>query len=189
MNHESASVDLSRYTTGDYDPGPLWLRAIWYFVSVIFFETAFPWPSRLKAAILRGFGAKVGEGAVLKPRLQIKYPWALEMGDHVWLGDGVSLDNVARMRIGSHVCLSQGATLLTGNHDRTLPGFDLRLAPIEIADGAWIGARALLCPGTRMESHAVLNAGSVGKGTLEAHGIYEGNPATRVGTRKITENP
>lgn len=180
-----ATVDLSHYQRGDYDPGPPVLRALWYGMSLLFLDTPLPWPYRLKAAILRAFGATVGTGAVLKPRLRIKYPWLLTMGDHCWLGEEVWIDNLAAVRIGNHVCLSQGACVLTGNHDRSSPTFDLRLAPVEIADGAWIGARALVCPGARVGALAMLQAGAVAKGGVEAGGIYEGNPAVRVGTREI----
>lgn len=190
MANESTSVDLSRYTTGpDYDPGPTWLRVLWYAVARIIFATSIPWPDHFKAAVLRGFGATIGEGVVLKPRLRIKHPWFLAVGDHCWLGEDAWIDNVAPVTIGNHVCLSQGASIFTGNHDRTSPTFDLRLGPVEIADGAWLGAKSVLCPGSRMEDHAMLAAGAVGKGVLESHGIYEGNPARRVGTREIVSEP
>jgi putative colanic acid biosynthesis acetyltransferase WcaF len=178
-------VDLSNYSRGDYHPGPLWRRAGWYLVSLAVVECALPWPTGLKMAVLRLFGADLGEGVVLKPRLRIKYPWLLSVGDHAWLGEEVWIDNLAMVRIGSHACLSQGATVLTGNHNRTSPAFDLRLGPVEIGEGAWIGAKAVVCPGTTVGSHAVLHAGSVAKGTLEADGIYEGNPAARIGIREI----
>lgn len=186
MTENSPRVDLSRYTTGpDYAPGPLWRQAVWYLTSRLVFQTFLPWPSDWKAAVLRTFGATIGEGVVLKPQVRIKHPWFLVIGDHSWIGEDAWIDNVAPITIGSHVCLSQGTSLFTGNHDRTSPTFDLRLAPIEVEDGAWIGARAIVCPGARVKTHAMLNAGSVGKGELDAHGIYEGNPARRVGMREI----
>ena len=64
-------------------------------------------------------------------------------------------------------------------------GFRLFFGPIEIGAGAWVGAKSILCPGVRIETGAVLNAGAVAKGTLEANGIYQGNPAARVGSREI----
>ena len=189
MSHETpdSSVDLSAYTTGDYDPGSCGRRVGWYVVSRIFFDTAIPWPSALKALLLRAFGAEVGESVVLKPRVRIKAPWFLTVGDHAWIGEEAWIENVARVRVGAHACLSQGAFLVSGNHDWSSPTFDLRLGPIEVGQGAWVGAKAILCPGTEVGSHTVLQAGSVGKGTLEANGIYEGNPAVRIGTRTLGE--
>lgn len=189
MSHETpdAPVDLSAYTTGDYDPGPWGRRVLWYAVSRVIFDTAIPWPSPVKAALLRAFGAEVGEGVVLKTRVRIKAPWTLAIGDHAWIGEEAWIENVAPVRVGAHACLSQGAFLVSGNHDWSAPTFDLRLAPIEVGQGAWIGAKAILCPGAEVAAHAVLQAGSVGKGTLEANGIYGGNPAVRIGTRTIGE--
>lgn len=182
---EPASVDLSQYQRGDYDPGPPVLRALWYVAGLLFIESPIPWPYPMKAAILRWFGASIGVGVVLKPRLRIKYPWFLTVGDHSWLGEDLWIDNLAAVRIGNQVCLSQGACVLTGNHDRTSRTFDLRLAPVEIGDGAWIGARALLCPGTRVGALAMVQAGAVAHGDIEPAGIYAGNPAVRIGTREI----
>ena len=125
-------VDLSRYSPGDYQCGPLAWRALWYVAGIVFIESRIPWPSRFKTAVLRVFGARVGAGTVLKPRLRIKYPWFLEVGDHVWLGEDVWIDNLAPVRIGSHACLSQGACVLTGNHDYRSPTFALRLSPVAI---------------------------------------------------------
>lgn len=179
---------MSNYRQGDYDPGPVWRRVAWYGVSLLLFENAIPWPRILKVTVLRAFGAEIGEGLVIKPRVRIKFPWRLSVGHATWLGEDLWIDNVAPVRVGNHVCLSQGAGLFTGNHDWSSPSFDLIEGPIEIGDGAWIGARAVVCPGTRVATMAVLSAGSVAKGTLEASGIYSGNPAERMGTRDMTSS-
>ena len=89
------------------------------------------------------------------------------------------------MRIGSNVCISQGAMLLTGNHDYKRASFDLMARPITIEDGVWIGARALICPGVTVASHSVVTAGSVLSDDTEPYGIYRGNPAVKVRSRHI----
>ena len=40
------------------------------------------------------------------------------------------------------------------------PTFDYRNAPIIIEDGAWIGAKTVVCPGIKVKSHAILTVGS-----------------------------
>ena len=187
MASSSPHIDLSRYDNSDYDPGPSWLRALWYVVSIFVFEIEIPWPSSMKSVILRFFGGQVGNGVVLKPRLHIKYPWFLHIGDHAWIGEKVWIDNVAPVTISENACLSQGVCVFSGNHDRNSVSFDLRLEPVTIENGAWLAAKSIGCPGTHVGSHAMLTAGAVAKGTLDAFGIYEGNPALRVGTREICD--
>jgi putative colanic acid biosynthesis acetyltransferase WcaF len=179
-------TDLSRFDNAWYDPGRgVAVRALWLVVNAAFLLTWFPWPSRLKAALLRLFGATVGPGVVLKPRLNVKYPWNLEIGAHAWIGEGAWLDSLATIRIGAHACLSQGCTIETGNHDWSKPGFDLVVKPVVVEEGAWAAVKSLLLPGARLASHAVLGAGSVLSGDTEPYGVYAGVPAVKVRERVI----
>lgn len=131
------------------------------------------------------FGAKVGKNVLIKPFVNIKYPWFLTIGDFVWIGENVWIDNLTNVVIGSNVCLSQGALLLTGNHDYTKTAFDLSVAEIVIGDGAWIGAKSILCPGVYCKSHSVLTVGSVATKDLEEYSVYGGNPAIKMKERVI----
>ncbi len=187
MNSPSnVTVDLSSYSKGDYRSGPRLRCALWYLTSLAFIESALPWPIFLKRFVLRCFGAQLGEKVVLKPRLRIKLPWNLTVGDHSWLGEEVWIDNLAQVDIGSNVCLSQGACIMTGNHDRNSSSFELFLSPVRLGNGVWVGARSIVCPGTEADIGSVIEAGAVVKGALEKNGIYSGNPAVLIGTRKLS---
>jgi putative colanic acid biosynthesis acetyltransferase WcaF len=131
------------------------------------------------------FGAKIGTGVVIKPGVNIKYPWFLEMGDHCWIGEEVWIDNLALVSIGNNVCLSQGAYLLTGSHDYKKRSFDLITKPIVLEDGVWIGAKATVCPGITCHAHSVLAVGSIATSDLEPYSIYQGNPAIKKRERVI----
>ncbi|HOK98714.1 MAG: putative colanic acid biosynthesis acetyltransferase [Bacteroidales bacterium] len=184
MSTPRFSVDLSRYDNSWYHPGrSAWLRALWYLTNEIFFRSGmFPFSS-FKCWLLRRFGAEVGRGAVIKPHVNIKYPWKLRVGNYCWIGEGVWIDNLAEVTLGNHVCISQGAMLLTGNHNYRLPTFDLMVRPIVLEDGVWIGAQATVCPGVTAASHAVLTVGSVATQNLESYCIYSGNPAQKIKSR------
>jgi putative colanic acid biosynthesis acetyltransferase WcaF len=160
-------------------------RTLWYFINVIFFISPLNPVSSLKVWLLRLFGAKVGKGVVIKPSVNIKYPWFLEVGDYVWIGEEVWIDNLTMVRLGSHVSLSQGAMLLTGSHDYKKTTFDLVVGEILIQEGAWIGAKAIVCPGITCGAHSVLAVGSVATQALEAYTINQGNPAVPKRARKI----
>jgi putative colanic acid biosynthesis acetyltransferase WcaF len=74
----------------------------WYLLKTFFFLSAIPYPSSFKAFILRCFGAKVGVGLVLKPRVNIHFPWKLEVGNNVWIGEEVCILNFENIVIGSN---------------------------------------------------------------------------------------
>jgi len=181
-------TDLSTYNNDWYknEIGASKLRQIcWYFVNVLFFINPLNPVSGLKVFLLRLFGAKIGRGVVIKPGVNIKYPWKLAVGDHSWIGEKVWIDNLAEVRIGSNVCLSQECMLLTGNHNYTLSTFDLMVKPILVGDGAWVGAKAVVCPGVSLGGHSVLTVASVMTKDAEPNGIYQGNPAVKVKDRTI----
>jgi len=179
-------VDNSTFNNHWYQPGrskPVLF--LWYFVNGMFFLNPLNPLSGLKIWLLRLFGARIGKDVVIKPGVNIKYPWRLEIGDHTWIGEQVWIDNLANVRLGAHVCLSQGAMLLTGNHDYKSPSFDLKIGNIMLENGVWIGTKATVCPGVTCASHAVLSVGSVATSDLEAYSIYQGNPAQKVRDRII----
>lgn len=177
---------LARYAPDQYDQGAsLFIRLCWYVVNAFVFSSwLFPC-TRLKAALLRLFGAKVGRGAVIKPRVNIKHPWRLVIGDYVWVGEGVWIDNLVKVEIGSNVCISQGALLLTGSHDYSDMAFRLVLGEIYVEDGVWLAANAVVCPGIRCRRNSVITVGSVLRKDAEVAGVYAGNPATLVRHRII----
>ncbi len=178
-------VDLSSYDNTQYHFGSLLKKISWYFVNILFFKTMLPFPSSLKVSFLRLFGANVGNRVVIKPNVNIKYPWFLSIGDNCWIGEGVWIDNLAQVDIGNNVCLSQDSYLLTGNHDYKKSSFDLIVDEIVLEDGVWIGAKSVACPGVTCKSYSILTVGSVATGDLEAYGIYQGNPAKYKKIREI----
>ncbi len=186
MSEARSRVRLESFQNRWFDPGRgRMARAVWIVVNACFFLTWFPWPSSVKRAVLRLFGARVGKGVVLRNRMNVKYPWNLTIGDHSWIGEGVWIDSLVRVSIGSNACLSQGVVIETGNHDWSRSTFDLVVKEVVVEDGAWAAVRSLLLPGARLASHAVLGAGSVLSGDTEPYGIYVGVPARKVKERVI----
>lgn len=169
-----------------FETGASALKLIcWYFVSVMFVRSGIIPFSAVLVGLLKMFGARIGKDVRIKPGLYVHYPWKLAIGDHSWIAE-CRIENLAQVNIGSHACISQQAMLLTGNHDYKKTGFDLITKPINIENGAWIGARAIVCPGITVKSHAVLTVGSIATKDLEAYSIYQGNPAIKVKDRVIS---
>lgn len=180
-------VDLGTFSTSNFDKGANTLKIVmWYFTNALFVRASWNPFMRIKIFFLKIFGAKIGKELVIKNNVNIKFPWKLTVGNNVWLGENAWIDNLDEIIIGNNVCVSQGALLLTGNHDYTLSTFDYRNAPIIIEDGAWIGAKTVVCPGVKVQSHAILTVGSTATKDMEAYGIYQGNPAQKIRIRNIT---
>ena len=178
------TTDLSSFTTGNFDKGAGFIKqTLWYFTNALLIRASWNPFMGIKIALLKAFGAKIGKGLVIKNNVCIKFPWKITIGDNVWLGEYAWIDNLDYVTIGNNVCISQGALLLTGNHDYTRSSFDYRNAPIKIEDGAWIGAKTVVCPGVIVNSHAILTVGSIATKSMEEYGIYQGNPAKLIRKR------
>ncbi len=178
-------VDNAAYrTTIDIGAGRI-KQTVWYFINIIFFKNPFNIFSPTKVMLLKLFGARLGEGVVVKPAVNIKYPWKLQVGDNSWIGEEVWIDNLSDITIGRNVTLSQGCLLLTGSHDHTRTSFDFLSQPIVLEDGVWIGARAVVGGGITCRTHSILGINSVTEKDLEPYTIYKGNPAVPVITRNI----
>jgi putative colanic acid biosynthesis acetyltransferase WcaF len=173
-------TDLSRYKKVNINSNEGYLKPFfWYIVNHLIFTHHFLPFCRFKKIVLVAFGARIGKGFVIKPAVNIKYPWKLEVGDYVWIGEKVWIDNLGSVSIGNNVCISQGAMLLTGNHNYHSETFDLMVRPIVVEDGVWIGAKATIAPGVTCKANSVLTMGSVLTGNMENNAIYQGNPAVK----------
>ena len=169
-----------------HNPGASrWKIYAWYFVNAVFVKPHYNPFSKVKVILLKMFGAKLGKRCLIKPGVNIKYPWNLEIGDYAGLGENVWIDNLVKVKLGDHVTLSQGAMLLTGNHNYKSVSFDLMVGEITLEDGVWIGARATVCPGVTCKSHSVLAVGSIANHDLEEYSVYSGMPAVKVRDRKL----
>lgn len=156
---------------------------LWYLLKCFFLLSALPWPMGLKRCLLRSFGAKVGHGVVIKPRVNVHFPWKLEIGDYAWIGEEVFILNFEPVKIGAHACISQRAFLCTGNHDYRDPCFSYRNAPIGIGSGVWVGAGVFVGPGVQIGEEAVAAAGAVLTRSVPKNTIWGGNPAGERGMR------
>ena len=183
---QNNKTDLSKYNNSEYNPGKnAIVRILWYFTNVLFFINPLNPISSLKVFLLKIFGAKIGKGVNIKPSVNIKYPWRLKIGDYSWIGENVWIDNLADVEIGKNCCVSQGAMLLTGNHNYKKHTFDLIIGKIILEDGVWIGAKSIVNNNVICRQHSVLSTNSVLSKNTDAYFIYVGNPAKIIRQREI----
>jgi putative colanic acid biosynthesis acetyltransferase WcaF len=149
---------------------------IWYLVKILIFLSAIPYPSSLKSFLLRIFGAIVGKGVIIKPRVNIHFPWKLKIGNDVWIGEEVFILNFEKINIGNNVCISQRAFLCGGNHDYRDPSMAYRNAPICLKDGCWVGANSFIGPGVTIGVDTVIAAGSIVTSDVKDNLVIRRNP-------------
>ena len=117
--------------------------------------------SKLRVFLLKIFGSKIGTNVYLKPKINIKFPWKLKIGDNSWVGEEVWIDNISEVEIGKNCCISQGVYLCTGNHDFSKESFDLMSENILIEDSVWIGAKSIIGPGSKISKGKFIKLGEI----------------------------
>ena len=154
----------------------IFVKIIWDFFGKPLVSSCLP-GTYWRKFILIIFGAKIGKGGKIKTNVKISEPWHLSIGDHCWIGENVWFDNLALVKIGNRVCISQGVYLCTGNHNYKNDLFNLILEKIVIEDDCWIAAKSIIAPGSILKRGSVSSLGAVVSGILQEDGIYKGNPA------------
>ncbi|TAE56296.1 MAG: colanic acid biosynthesis acetyltransferase WcaF [Nostocales cyanobacterium] len=160
-NQEKPFVDLRKYNQSGFDRGrPGLYVLLWWLVQAVAFPLT-PHPFNvIRCAILRLFGAKIGQGVVIRPTARFTYPWKVTIGDYSWVGDDVVFYSLEQINIGEHCVVSQKSYLCTGSHDIKDPTFSLQTASITIGNGAWVATDCFIAPGVNIGANAVIGARS-----------------------------
>lgn len=136
-------------------------------------------PRLLRTLALRALGVPVARSANIWPHVLMKSR-RLVVGRGVMVNEGVRFANTAEVRLGDGVAVGQEVLFLTETHVPGGPGRRAgadRFLPIEVGDGAWIGARATVLPGVRIGPGTVIAAGAVVVADCAPHSVYGGVPA------------
>lgn len=146
---------------------------LWGIAELLFVSNPWQVSSRLRVAVLRAFGADIGQGVVFRPRTRVRFPWKLHIGDDCWIGEGVWFHNQDHVHVGHDVVVSQESLLTTGSHSHRRD-MALVTSPIRVEDGAWITARCIVLGGARIGRSALVAPGSVVSGDVPAGARWEG---------------
>lgn len=144
-----------------YDKGrsKLW-QAAWGATLFLLFKRWW-FPSQLRPAVLRLFGAEIGRNVYIRDGVHLIWPWHLTIGDNVWIGRDVQLLTSTHITIGHDVCISQQAMIMTSGHNPATDDFRVYDFPVRIGNHVWICARAMVLHGVKLPDHTVVNANSV----------------------------
>lgn len=160
-------------------------RLLWSILENTLYRYSFDTWSGWRAFLLRCFGAKIGNRCAIHRTSRVYYPWLLEMGDCVGLGERATIYNIGQIVLGARSTISQEAYLCAGTHDYTRISMPLAVAPITVGPDAWICARAFVNPGMTIGNGAVVAAGAVVTRDVSAWTVVLGNPARVIKVRDI----
>ncbi len=181
--------DLSRFSV---PPGFRGRNALWVQLWWVVQDTLFAWSPqigyRFRVALLRLFGAKIGKNVLIRASARITYPWKLEIGDHVWIGDDTVLYNLAEIHIGDHVALAHRVYLCTGLHDIGRATFDIGAKPIRLEEQVWLPNDVFVAPGVTIGAGSVIGARSSVFHDMPAGMICHGSPCRPVKPRPCQDD-
>ena len=136
---------------------------------------AFAERRQLLAELFGGFGS----GVVVNPPFRCDYGFNIHVGSNVFFNFDCVLLDCHRIDIGDDVQFGPGVHVYTATHpldaDERRSGLE-RAEPVRIGAGAWIGGRAVICPGVSIGDNTVVGAGSVVVRSLPANVLAVGNP-------------
>jgi acetyltransferase-like isoleucine patch superfamily enzyme len=108
----------------------------------------------------------------------------LSIGAGSVIGDNVTINLDAPVRLGTNVSIGPQVLIYTATHPIG-PGSNRRAGqvlarPVCIDDGSWIGLRATIMPGVTIGKGAIVAAGSVVDSDVAPHTYVQGNPAQAI---------
>lgn len=140
-------------------------------------------------AVLRSFGAKIGQSVRIYPDVDIFFPWNLEIGDEVTIGPRVQLYSLGKIIIGDGTMISYGAHFCAGTHDYTKVNLPLLKPEIRLGKGIWVCADAFFGPGVEIGDFSIVGARSVVLKSFPEFTILGGNPARKIKDRPLPDSP
>ena len=121
-----------------------------------------------------------GEGAEIRPPFYCDYGWQTHVGARTFANFGLTVLDVATVRIGEDTQIGPHVQLLTATHPLDPEPRRAKwesAEPIVIEDNVWLGGGVIICPGVTVGRNTVVGAGSVVTKDLPANVLAVGSPA------------
>jgi maltose O-acetyltransferase len=137
--------------------------------------------------ILSDLFGRGGETVWMQPPFYCDYGSNIELGERVFFNFNCVVLDVCPVRIGDYTLFGPAVQIYTPMHP-----FNAELRrqrefgkPVEIGSDVWVGGAALILPGVRIGSRAVIGAGSVVTRDIPDGVFAAGNPCRVI--REIAE--
>lgn len=131
-----------------------------------------------RRGILRELFGKGGDTVWMQPPFYCDYGSNIELGERVFFNFNCVVLDVCRVRVGDYTLFGPAVQIYTPMHpwDAELRRRQEFGKPIEIGSDVWVGGGALILPGVRIGSRAVIGAGSVVTRDVPDGVFAAGNP-------------
>lgn len=159
------------------------MRLLGYIYRIYIFLRHGKFASKVRAASLRAFKAKVHPTAFISYGSRCFGQSGIEIGAHSFIGPYVNIiANDTQVKIGSNVLIAAGTKIIARNHnyeskDKTIKEQGYVQAPIVIKDNVWIGYHVVILSGVTIGEGAIIAAGSVVTKDIGPNKIAGGIPA------------
>lgn len=136
-----------------------------------------------KRFLLKLAGIKVGNNVRVCSSISIVGNGEIIIGDNVWVGPQVFLSSNggAKIIIGAHSGIAPQVYIATGTHEIDIDGISSLgkgyNLDIIIGEGAWVGPKSLILPGSIIGKKAIIAAGAVVKSIVADRTMVGGVPA------------
>jgi len=140
-----------------------------------------------RAIVVELFGSG-GESVWMQPPFFCDYGSNIHLGERVFFNFNCVVLDVCPVHIGSYTMFGPAVQILTPMHPLNA---ELRRQQefgkaVTIGEDVWVGAGALILPGVRVGSRAVIGAGSVVTRDVPANTFAAGNPCRAI--RELDES-
>ena len=132
-------------------------------------------------------GMKISPSAYVHMGARFYNPAGITIGKDSIIGDRVTLDGRAPLKIGNHVDIATEVMIYNSQHDIHSSDFHAVSSPVEIEDYVFIGPRAIILPGVRIGRGAIVAAGAIVTKDVPEFSIVGGVPAEVIGERKLKD--
>jgi maltose O-acetyltransferase len=132
-----------------------------------------------RSGLLRELLGRVGDGTVIQPPFTCDYGYNLSVGARTFVNYAAIVLDVVAVTIGDDVQIGTAVQILAADHPRDADARRGGLesgSPVTIADNAWIGSGAIICPGVDIGRNSVIGAGSVVTRAIPPDTVAAGNP-------------
>lgn len=134
----------------------------------------------------------MGRGCVVDRNTWLVNGQNIELGDHVKVSTFTALiaGFEAGIRIGDYSLIGPGVFVVSANHGIAMNGIPIRdqpwkERPVVIGEDVWIGANAVVLPGTSIGAGAVIAAGTVVSGDIAAGTVVHSDGGSLVVRQRV----